>query len=148
MDIKRKQLEKATIAESDLRTATIYEMIIKGCNKNYIVRFCAENYNIKLRQVEVYIAKATAEIKENYGEKYKEQIIEKHLAQLDDLYIKNYTIEDFRECRNLIESKNKMLGLNAPIKTDVTSNGKDIIYKPLWAKLDSVFENDKANDSE
>ena len=40
--------------------------------------------------------------------------------------MKNYTIEDFRECRNLIESKNKMLGINAPTKTDITTNGKDL----------------------
>ena len=105
------KIEKATIAESELRTALVYEMIVKGCNKNYIVRFCAEKYKIRLRQVEVYIAKATDQIKNNYGDKYKEDIIAKHLAQLDDLFVKNYTIEDFRECRNLIESKNKMLGI-------------------------------------
>jgi hypothetical protein len=32
--------------------------------------------------------------------------------------------------------------------TDITTNGKDIVYTPLWGELDSVFENDKANDSE
>lgn len=120
------KIEKATIAESELRTALVYEMIVKGCNKNYIVRFCTEKYNIRLRQIEVYIAKATEQIKLNYGEKYKENIVAKHLAQLDDLFVKNYTIEDFRECRNLIESKNKMLGLNAPTRTDITTNGQSI----------------------
>lgn len=120
------KIEKATIAESERRTALVYEMIVKGCNKNYIVRFCTEKYNIRLRQIEVYIAKATKQIKLNYGEKYKENIVAKHLAQLDDLFVKNYTIEDFRECRNLIESKNKMLGLNAPTKTDITTNGQSI----------------------
>lgn len=107
------KIEKATIAESELRTALVYEMIVKGCNKNYIVRFCTEKYKIRLRQIEVYIAKATEQIKINYGEKYKEDIIAKHLAQLDDLFVKNYTIEDFRECRNLIESKNKMLAIGS-----------------------------------
>ena len=34
------------------------------------------------------------------------------------LYVKNYTIEDFRECRNIIESKTKMLGLNDIIEDD------------------------------
>lgn len=104
------KLEKATIAESALRTALIYEMIIKGCSKNYIVRYCTENYKIRIRQIEVYISKATLQIKKDYGEKYKEELTSKHLAQLDDLFVKNYTIEDFRECRNIIESKSKLLG--------------------------------------
>jgi hypothetical protein len=130
------KLEKATIAESEMRTALVLEMLIKGCSKTYIVRFCAEKFKIRLRQTEVYIAKATYEIKETYGEKYKENIIEKQLAQLDDLYVKNYTIEDFRECRNLIESKSKLLGINAAIKTDITTGGEKLnTSKPDLSKL-------------
>lgn len=141
------KIEKATIAESELRTALVYEMIVKGCNKNYIIRFCTEKYNIRLRQIEVYIAKATEQIKLNYGEKYKENIIAKHLAQLDDLFVKNYTIEDFRECRNLIESKNKMLGLNAPTRTDITTNGQSISSpEEREARIKALIE--KYNSSE
>lgn len=140
------KIEKATIAESELRTALVYEMIVKGCNKNYIVRFCTEKYNIRLRQIEVYIAKATEQIKLNYGEKYKENIVAKHLAQLDDLFVKNYTIEDFRECRNLIESKNKMLGLNAPTKTDITTNGQSISSpEEREARIEALIEKFKSS---
>jgi len=53
-------------------------------------------------------------------------LIEKQLAQLDNLYVKNYTIEDFRECRNIIESKSKLLGLNAPSKITLGGGEKPI----------------------
>lgn len=112
---------KATDAEIELRISTIYEMVVKGCSRKYIVRYCAETWNIASRQTDEYLSRVYLEIKETYGQDYKEKLIEKQLAQLDDLYVKNYTIEDFRECRNLIESKSKLLGLNEPLKVSVSS---------------------------
>lgn len=136
------KVEKATLAESELRTALVLEMLIKGCSRSYIIQYCAKNYNLRTRQIDVYIAKANAEIKETYGEKYKENIIEKHLAQIDNLYVKNYTIEDFRECRNLIESKNKMLGLgmtnvrlSGDAKNPIELNGNSEERKARIAEL-------------
>lgn len=118
---------KATDAEIELRISIIYEMVVKGCSRKYIVRYCAETWNIASRQTDEYLSRVYLEIKETYGQDYKEKLIEKQLAQLDDLYVKNYTIEDFRECRNLIESKSKLLGLNSAIKTEIT-----LIEQPLF----------------
>lgn len=111
--------EKSTNAEIELRLATIYEMVVKGASRKYIVRYCSEKFEITSRQTDEYLKRVYDEIKETYGENYKKRIIEKQLAQLDDLYVKNYTIEDFRECRNIIESKSKLLGLNEPTKTSI-----------------------------
>lgn len=122
---------KSTHAEITLRIATIYEMVVKGASRKYILRYCTKNYNINSRQVDIYLKKVNDEIKELYGADYKLNIIEKQLSQLDDLYVKNYTIEDFRECRNLIESKSKLLGLNMPDKKDITTNGESI-NKPVF----------------
>lgn len=113
--------EKSTDAELELRIAIIYEMVVKGASRKYIVRYGSETWKISSRQIDDYLKRVYEDIKETYGEDYKKDILSKQLAQLDDLYVKNYTIEDFRECRNLIESKNKLLGLNAPDKIlDVT----------------------------
>jgi hypothetical protein len=112
---------KATDAEIELRISTIYEMVVKGASRKYIVRYCAETWNIASRQTDEYLSRVYEEIKETYGEDYKKDILSKQLAQLDDLYVKNYTIEDFRECRNLIESKSKLLGLNEPLKVSVSN---------------------------
>lgn len=142
---KKEDIEKGTNAEIELRIATVYEMVVKGCSKKYILRYCAENFNIETRQTEHYLKRVHDDIKENYGEKYKEDLIEKQLAQLDNLYVKNYTIEDFRECRNVIESKSKLLGLNAPSKLTLEGGDKPIQIIPPIINI-NVVNGDKHDD--
>lgn len=115
---KKIESTKGTLAEVELRIATVYEMVVKGASRAYIVRFCAKEWNLKPRQVDVYLKRVYKQIKITYDDSYRELIIQKQMAQLDDLYVKNYTIEDFRECRNIIESRSKLLGLNAPAKIE------------------------------
>jgi len=134
-------MAKSTEAEIELRVSTIYEMVVKGASRKYIVRYCSEKYNISSRQVDTYLSRVNEEIKLTFGLEYKERIVEKHLAQLDDLYVKNYTIEDFRECRNLIESKSKLLGLNEPEKKSISQNlllnGLDIKFSDIIKGFDT-----------
>lgn len=118
LNISYVMAEKSTDAEIELRIATIYEMVVKGASRKYIVRYGSETWKISSRQIDDYLKRVYEEIKETYGKEYKENLMSKQLAQLDDLYVKNYTIEDFRECRNLIESKSRLLGLNEPIKIE------------------------------
>jgi hypothetical protein len=120
-------MEKATNAEIELRLALVYEMVIKGASRKYILRYCAENYQINSRQVDEYLKRVNEEIKETFSEKEKKDLIAKQLAQLEDLYVKNYTIEDFRECRNVLESKAKILGLNSA--TEINVKGEPRIFK-------------------
>jgi hypothetical protein len=124
--------KKSTNAEIELRIATVYEMYLKGCSRPYIVRYGSEIWGITDRQIDEYLERAKQILKENFGLKYKEELLSKHLAQLDDLFVKNYTIQDFRECRNLIETKNKFLGLDAPTKqeTKIEANFSDIVIMP------------------
>ena len=110
--------EKSTNAEIELRISTIYEMVVKGASRKYIVRYGSETWKITSRQIDDYLKIVYDEIKYTYGDDYKKNILEKQLAQLDDLYVKNYTIEDYKECRNIIESKSKMLGLNEIVELD------------------------------
>lgn len=126
--MSKKEFKKSTNAEAELRLATIYEMVVKGCSRKYIVRYCAEKFDIESRQVDVYLQKVNEEIKNTFGKEYKENLLEKHLSQLENLYAKNYAIEDFRECRNIIDSKNKLLGLGEynTKKIDHTTGGEKI----------------------
>lgn len=117
---------KATDAEIQIRINTIFDMVVKGISRKNIVRYCAENFKIESRQVDEYLSRVYDEIKETYSKEDKEKLISKQMAQLDDLYLKSYNNEDYRECRSIIESRSKLLGLNAPDKTDVTTNGKEI----------------------
>jgi hypothetical protein len=123
--------EKSTDAEVELRISTVYEMVVKGASRKYIVRYGSETWNVSSRTIDEYLSRVYLEIKETYGEDYKKNILSKQIAQLDDLYVKNYTIEDYRECRNLIESKSKLLGLNSPEKTEVAIRKFEVeILKP------------------
>jgi hypothetical protein len=109
---------KSTDAEVELRIATVYEMVVKGCSRKYIVRYASENWNVSSRTVDEYLKRVYDEVKETFSSEQKELLIAKQLAQLEELYMKNYTIEDFRECRNIIESRSKLLGLNEASKVD------------------------------
>ncbi len=132
---------KATNAQADIRRATVFEMLTKGCSRGYIVQYAAKTWQLNTRQSDEYIAQATAQIKELYGDEYKTDLIEKHLAKLNDLYMKSYTIEDFRECRNLIETEAKLLGLFAPVKTQsdnkLTTNVNILNIDPLDDSADN-----------
>jgi hypothetical protein len=105
-------MAKSTDAEVELRVNTVYEMVVKGASRKYIIRYASENWNVSSRTVDEYLNRVYQEIKDTYSDDYKSSILSKQLAKLDDLYVKNYTIEDFRECRNIIESVTKLLGLS------------------------------------
>lgn len=123
--------KKPTNAELELRIMTVYEMVVKGATRPFIVRYASENWRVGDRTVDNYLKEVRSRLSDTFGDEYRENILITQIAKLNDLYVKNYTIEDFRECRNIIESLNKMLGLNEPEKTDVTTNGKDIRLNDL-----------------
>jgi hypothetical protein len=127
-------MAKSTDAEIQLRLATIYEMVAKGCTRKYIVRYCSENYKISDRQVDEYLSRVYEEIKNTFDSETKELILSKQLIQLEELYMKSFTIEDFRECRNIIETRAKMLGLNAPTKSENINTNID--KTPIFGDLD------------
>jgi hypothetical protein len=125
MDVGNDVREKANNMEADQRREVIFEMMLKGYRKSQIVRFCSENYKIGERQVEKYITQVNDDFAER-SEKRKEVLIGQAIARYNDLYQKSYQIQDYRECRAVQESINKMFGINEPDKIDMTSGGQPI----------------------
>ena len=117
---------KSTDAEVQLRINHIYCMVVQGDSRKDIVRYGSKTWDVSSRTIDEYLAKVHEEIKETYGKDYKEAIISKQLVQLDDLYKKNYSNEDFKECRSLIETKSKLLGLNEPEKKQIANEETSI----------------------
>lgn len=117
-------MAKASNAEMELRIQTVYEMIVKGATRPFILRYSSENWKIGERQTEKYIAEANKRIQTVFNDKDRERLINEHRSKLSDLYVKNYTIEDFRECRNVLESERKLLGLDEPDRKDINIKGK------------------------
>jgi len=101
---------KGSNSEIELRIQTTFEMIIKGCTKDFICRYMSQKHNVGERQSERYMAEAHQKIKDANTPEEQKKLIDIAIAQYNDLYSKNYTIQDFRECRNVIDSRAKMLG--------------------------------------
>jgi nucleoid DNA-binding protein len=111
--------KKSSNIQKIQRVLLVEEMILKGCNKSYIVRFISEKHNITERQIENYISEASEKIKKDFENTFdKENFKAEIFGRFQDLYRKNYTIEDFRECRNLLKDIREMLGLNEPLKSE------------------------------
>lgn len=90
-------------------------LILEGYNKRaFLLQKIAEKYpewGVKERQLENYIKAARDLLKNEFTD--DELNIEKDIAlsRMDALYTMNMKIQDYRECRNLINDRMKLLGL-------------------------------------
>jgi len=50
--------KKSTDREVDCRVNSVYNLLVNGHSKTQVVQYCAENYNVKLRQAEEYLSRA------------------------------------------------------------------------------------------
>jgi len=128
---------KSTDAEVQLRINHIYCMVVQGETRKDIVQYGSKKWDVSHRTIDEYLNRVHEEIKQAYGKEYKEAIISKQLLMLDDLYKKNYTNEDFKECRSLIETKSKLLGLNEPEKRQVANEETSIKIEIVDARTTS-----------
>ena len=113
-------MSKASNAEIELRIQTVAEMLIKATGREKILRYCADNWNIQERQSDEYISRALDKIKKNREFIDIQQEIDLQKARFEDLYGKNYIIQDYRECRQVLDSIAKLLGLNEPEKLNIS----------------------------
>lgn len=116
---------KSDSSEMDKRVNIVYLMLLQGFQRKQIIQYCADNFQIGERQTDEYLGKAREIIKSNIDcdtSSKRNEI----LNQFYDLYQKNYALEDYRECRNLLTNISNILGVEAPKKTDITSNGETI----------------------
>ena len=131
--------------EKNERVQIIAKMILEGySNSRMILQNVADKYDSwgkEERTIYFYIEEAKsllAEITKNELE------FEKNLAlnRLEALYTMNYKIQDFRECRNIVEARVKMLGLGAATKIEVTNSEKTFadFMKSLKAAKDGLDE--------
>ncbi len=130
---------RSTKIEKERRVKLVAKAILEGfSNRKILIQYVTEQYkwDVTERTIDEYIKNARdllRSINENDIE------LEKTIAlnRLDMLYSMNYKIHDFRECRNVIESRAKILGINAPEKTEhsvsapitVQIDGKNIELK-------------------
>lgn len=112
-------MAKSTDAEILLRVSTVVEMLMKGQERQDIIQYCAKKWNINERQADVYIKKAKERIKRN-----KDADLDYHISlsimRYQDLYKRNFNIQDYRECRQVQGDLAKLLGIEAAQKINVS----------------------------
>lgn len=136
---------KSDSSEMEKRVNTIYLMLLQGFQRKQIIQYCADNFKIGERQTDDYLGKAREIIKSNIDcdtSNKKNEV----LNQFYDLYQKNYSLEDYRECRNVLLSIAGILGVQAPTRTDITSGGEKITNVAPSIKVTIVKPTDEDED--
>jgi hypothetical protein len=122
-------MDKSTDAEINIRHATVAEMLVKGQSRQDILQYASNTWKVSDRTADEYIAKAWAKLKKSINDdidNYKSLLINR----FEDLYKRNYNIQDYRECRQVLGDLSKIIGLSAE------SGGKK--NNPNVTKLRSV----------
>ena len=111
--------ENSTDFEKEKRIDVICELLIKGLTRGQMCQYVSKktDWNISDRQVDRYIEEAKQKIKNSDNDKGFE--IQRAKRRLEKLYIKNEDIEDFKECRAIIDTYAKLFGWNEAEKHDV-----------------------------
>ena len=103
-------MDKATKAESEERTLTIYDLLCKGYSFNDIVEYCIQKYNIKKAQTSRYIKRATKRIMLN-----NEREVEEKRAEAVTRYLRWMKIyeekEDYFKAAKMQKRIDKINGL-------------------------------------
>lgn len=111
----KKEPKQDVIPVPELTIDTIAEMLIKGCSRSDIIRHSEQAWNVTEEQTDLYIARALAKIKETNVMDIEDSV-ELAIARYNDLYKKNYQIQDYRECRAVQEILNKLIKIAAANK--------------------------------
>ena len=136
---------KSDSSEMEKRVNTVYLMLLQGFQRKQVIQYCADNFNIGERQTDEYLGKAREIIKSNIDcdtSNKKNEV----LNQFYDLYQKNYALEDYRECKSVLLAIASILGVEAPKKTDITSNG-ETIKTPTAIQVEIIKNEDTSNSS-
>jgi predicted DNA-binding protein YlxM (UPF0122 family) len=118
------------------RVNEVKTLMLQGCSTSQIAKYCEDKYNLGQTALYDYIKQAKQLMIDDFHkttdfEAFKAEIY----SRLEDLYQKSMDIDDFKECRNILKDIREMLGVNAPTKTDLTTNGKEIQSTPFQVEI-------------
>ncbi len=104
--------KKSTDAELQIRYATIAEMLIKGQSRQDILQYSSKTWGVCDRTTDEYIARSWTKIKSSVNDDIEKNVA-LAIARYNDLYKRNFNIQDYRECRQVQGDIVKLLGLNS-----------------------------------
>jgi len=103
------------------RINKVYALLLTGKKTRDIAPYVSKKYNVCQKQAYNYIKKAKL-LREEDAKEYRDEALSDQVALLRNLYDKNYKLQDFKECRAILEQLSKLLGVNAPQKIENTIN--------------------------
>lgn len=126
MDTEKRACD-ITSLERDQRVNEVLTLILQGATTHEIKKYCKTKYDVNKSAVYDYIGDAKDILKENFEKTFDVESFKAEIYnRLENLYRQNMDIDDLKECRNIIKDINLMLGLNAPVKSDLTTLGQSI----------------------
>ena len=120
-------MAKITKAEMENRVTQVTDLLLKGGKRGHILQYAEEktDWNVSISMIDKYIAAATKEILESLkGERDWEIALAR--GRYEYLYTQSITRKDLRGALSVVQAKSKLLGLDAPTRTDITSGGKEV----------------------
>lgn len=127
--MNEKEKSRADNLHLEMRHKQVALLILNGYSKRaFLIQKIAETYpewNVCERQIDNYIKEARELIKNQLSP--DDLALEKDIAlsRQDSLYVMNMKIQDYRECRNLINDRMKLLGIFIE-RVDHTTKGNEI----------------------
>jgi hypothetical protein len=113
---------KATDAEILRRVATVHKLLVAGASRASIQQYAINAWGLSESPVDVYISRAKETIKEQ-TDRDKESNLSMAIARMNDIYQQCYAAKNYKGAITAQVEINKLLGLYAPVKQELT--GKD-----------------------
>ena len=121
---------KSSDQEIEQRIEVIAQLLTRFMSRRHILEYVRKktDWNVERAQIDNYIAEAKNIIKEKTDPEQMGGIIRKNFEML---FKKNLEIEDFRECRAVLESMAKLTGVNEPENINHNISGSVSVSKWL-----------------
>jgi hypothetical protein len=112
----------------------IIELILAGITqRRFILQNVIEKYGVAESQVDKDLKKAREILRDALDLERADKLADV-LNKYNNLYYKNMKIQDYKECRSVLDSLVKLGGLAEPDKVDHTTGGEKINIPPIdWA---------------
>lgn len=144
--------QRATAVEKEKRLFTIQGWILEGVPDRLIVKQVIQMWPIDLRQAERYVKEAYISWSKIVGIDIdmKRELKIAELKQLKRSLSPEFkgTPSGIRAIMMIEKEIIKLEGIQLPKQIDITTKGESLNYRPIFGELDSVFEDDKTNDSD
>ena len=123
--MSRGAAKRPTKAEHEQRIAEVVELLLTRVNKQAIVRFGAQRWNVGARAMEKYMVKARAQIRARASFDFESEFA-KALCSYELIYAKLVAKGDLRGARQTLDRMVELLGVS----------GEQLRAKELMSDLD------------